>query len=191
MPTVVQDSRSRSATDPLRNFRFQININHTTPQGDRLVQLGFSTLDGINLEIQPLAYREGGFNTTPQKMPGQADYSPLTLTRGQTLNVPHVWNWITEIQAVIQGTGQMISGSNFRSDVDIFVLEHPYTRDRTRVPIKVRYKVYNAWPSSMSVSGLDAGGNAVNMEQIILQHEGWVPSYADKGAYDAPAIRLG
>lgn len=187
MPAVVTDSRSTVQTDPLRNFRYQVNINHTTPRGSRLVQLGFMTCDGINMETQVVAYREGGMNTTTQKMPGQSDYTPITLTTGIAPNKPHIWEWVEEIQAVVQGTGTSSPGGNFRADVDIFILQHPYTTSN-RVPVPLKFKVFNCWPSSLGVSGLDATGNAAMLDQIVLQNEGWKPSYASGYGVDAPAV---
>jgi phage tail-like protein len=186
MPAVVTDSRSNVQSDPLRNFRFQVNINHTTPRGSRLVQLGFMTCDGLNLETQVVAYREGGMNTTTQKMPGQSDFTPITLSTGKAPNKPQLWEWIEEIFSVVQGQGQQAPGGNFRTDVDIFVLQSPYTASN-RVPIPLKYKVFNAWPSSMGNTGLDATGNAVILDQIVLQHEGWRPSMARSFGVDAPA----
>lgn len=187
MPAVVTDSRSTVATDPLRNFRFQVNINHQTPRGSRLVQLGFMTCDGLNLETQVVAYREGGMNATTQKMPGQTDFTPITLSTGKAPNKPNVAEWIEEIFSVIQGQGAQSPGGNFRTDIDIFVLQHPYTASN-RVPIPLKYKVYNAWPSSLGNSGLDATGNALVLDQIVLQNEGWRMSIAKTYGTDAPTI---
>lgn len=181
MPQVVADSRSTLATDPLRNFRFLVQIPHNTPNGRSMTQIGYMTADGLNLETQVVAYREGGFNTTTQKMPGQTDFTPITLTTGVIVSRPHGYDWVNEIFAAIQGTGP--ASSNFRTDMFIYVLAHPYTR--TPVPAPLKYTVYNAWPSSFGNSGLDAGGNAALLEQMVLQHEGWVPSYATAWNVDA------
>jgi len=113
-------------------------------------------------------------HNTSQKSPGQSDFTPLTLTTGVILGRPHSWDWMREIFSVIAGQGP--TSSNFRADIDIFVLAHPFTTNP--VPAPLRFKVYNAWPSSFGVSGLDAGGNAVLLEQMVLQNEGWTPSYS-------------
>jgi hypothetical protein len=33
--------------------------------------------------------------------------------------------------------------------------------------------VYNAWPTSIAFSDLDAGANAIVVQQMTLAHEGW------------------
>ncbi len=189
MPATVVDSLSRTSviSDPLRNFKFLVNINHRA-NGRNLAQLGFMSVSGLNVETSVIAYRQGGYNTTTQKMPGQSDFTPLTMSRGVMVNTPHAYEWVRQIFSVIQGSGTYAprKGADFRCNIDIFVLAHPYTRNR-KVPIKLRFKVYNAWPASIGFSDLDAGGNAVMLEQMVIQHEGWRPSYApDPYMSDAP-----
>lgn len=190
MPATVKDSRASVATDPLRNFRFQVNINHTTSKGSMSVRLGFMTVAGLSMQTETISYRQGGMNTTVQKMPGQTQFPPLSLSRGMMVGRPDQLDWMKEIFSVVAGKGsgpnQSNGGRDFRSDINIYVLAHPWTRS-TAVPIKAKYKVYNAWPESLAWSDLDAGGNALIMEQMVLQHEGFGVSYAaSNDAKDAP-----
>lgn len=190
MPATVQDSRASVVTDPLRNFRFQVNINHTTANGSMSVRLGFMTVAGLSMQTETISYRQGGMNTTVQKMPGQTQFPPLSLSRGMMVGRPDQLNWMKEIFSVVAGHGggpnSRNAGRDFRSDINIYVLAHPWTRS-TSVPIKAKYKVYNAWPESLAWSDLDAGGNALIMEQMVLQHEGFGVSYASSNdSKDAP-----
>lgn len=122
-------------------------------------------------------------NTTVQKMPGQTQFPPLSLSRGMMVGRPDQLNWMKEIFSVVAGHG---SGRDFRCDINIYVLAHPWTRS-TSVPVKAKYKIYNAWPESLAYSDLDAGGNALIMEQMVLQHEGFGVSYAaSNDSKDAP-----
>ena len=191
MPEIVHDSRSSIATDPLRNFRFLVKIPHT-PAGlkSSLITLGFMNCAGLSVETSVIAYRQGGMNTTPQKMPGQSEFTPITLSRGVVVKTPQASRWVQEIFSVIQGGGDYApsKGKDFRTNIDIMVLAHPYTRD-TRVPVKLRFKVYNAWPQSLGFSDLDAGGNAVLMEQMVIQHEGWKVTYATD-PYSSEAAKI-
>ena len=190
MPATVKDSRASVATDPLRNFRFQVNINHTTSKGSMSVRLGFMTVAGLSMQTETISYRQGGMNTTVQKMPGQTQFPPLSLSRGMMVGRPDQLDWMKEIFSVVAGNGggpnPRNGGRDFRSDINIYVLAHPWTRS-TRVPIKAKYKIYNAWPESLAWSDLDAGGNALVMEQMVLQHEGFGVSYAaSNDSKDAP-----
>ena len=182
MPVVVKDSRSSIKTDPLRNFRFQVNIHHQTSRGNMAARLGFMTLGGLSVETDLIAYRQGGFNTTTQKMPGQTNFPPITLSRGMMVGTDDQYQWFKEVFSVIAGNGPKTkAGTDFRADIDIYVLAHPWTRS-TAVPVKAKYHVYNAWPQSLAYSDLDAGGNGLIMEQMVLQHEGFGLVYAADNA---------
>jgi len=188
MPATVKDSRSSIATDPLRNFRFQININHTTAKGNMAARLGFMTCAGLSVETDLIAYRQGGMNTTTQKMPGQTNFPPLSLSRGMMVAKPDSYLWFKEIFSVVAGAGTN-AGTDFRADIDIYVLAHPWTKG-TAVPVKAKYHVYNSWPQSLAFSDLDAGGNALIMESMVLQHEGFGIVYAaDNGKSDVAASK--
>lgn len=183
MPATVRDSRSSVKTDPLRNFRFQVNISHQTSKGNMAARLGFMTVGGLSVETDLIAYRQGGFNTTTQKMPGQTNFPPLTLSRGMMVGYGDQYEWYKEIFSVISGRGPSrgAAPTDFRADIDIYVLAHPWTRS-TSVPVKAKYHVYNAWPQSLAYSDLDAGGNGLIMEQMVLQHEGFGLVYAADNA---------
>lgn len=157
------------ATDPLRNFKFNVNIIHPNISG--FATMGFMTVSGLNITTEVIPYREGGMNTTTQKMPGQSDFAPITLSQGVAVGAGPMWSWVQELFTVMQGTGTGDPGKDFRATVDIMVLDHPVTTPL--VPVKAIYRVYNAWITSMAFSDLDAGANAVLMQQISLAHEGF------------------
>jgi phage tail-like protein len=164
------------ATDPLRNFKFNVNIMH--PKISGFANLGFMTVSGLNITTEVIPYREGGMNTTTQKMPGQSDFAPITLSQGVAVGSGPLWQWMQELFAVMQGTGTGFPGADFRATVDIMVLDHPVTTPQ--VPVKAIYRVYNAWPTSIAFSDLDAGANAVLMQQMSLAHEGFDFKLASK-----------
>lgn len=185
MPVTVSDSRSSIKSDPLRNFRFicqftKPNVTTADKKVYDLATMGFMSVSGLNVENAVISYREGGMNTTPQRMPGQSEFSPITLSRGVMVNSPHANAWLREIFSVIAGDGSFspAAGKDFRSNLDIAVLAHPYTAN-TSVPVKLRFRVFRCWPVSMGFSDLDAGGNSVLMEQMVLQHEGWLVNFAN------------
>jgi phage tail-like protein len=156
-------------SDPLRNFKFNVAIQHPTLSG--FVNMGFMTVSGLNITTEVIPYREGGMNTTTQKMPGQSDFAPITLSQGVIIGDGPMWQWTRELFTVMQGTGTGAPGQDFRANIDIMVLDSPVTT--SQVPVKAVYRVYNAWPTSMAFSDLDAGANAVLMQQISFAHEGF------------------
>lgn len=162
-------SLAHLATDPLRNFKFNVNIMHPNIPG--FATMGFMTVSGLNITTEVIPYREGGMNTTTQKMPGQSDFAPITLSQGVAVGSGPMWQWMQQLFRVMQGTGTGNPGTDFRATVDVMVLDHPVTS--SQVPVKAIYRIYNAWPTSIAFSDLDAGANAVLMQQMSLAHEGF------------------
>jgi phage tail-like protein len=139
-------------------------------------QFGFMNVQGLNVQIDVIAYREGGFNTTTQKMPGQADFSPIVMSRGVVYGNQVELAWLQQLFIVLQGTGSQTAGTEFRRTVDIKILDHPVTF--STVPVKAWFRVYNAWPTAVSWSDLDAGANALFINQMSLAHEGFDCKFA-------------
>lgn len=156
-------------TDPLRNFKFHVTIHHTQTSG--FLQMGFMSATGLNITTEVIPYREGGMNTTTQKMPGQSDFAPITLSKGLAVGDHAMMNWMRELFSVIQGSGTGGAGNDFRSIMDIKVKAHPVTKGP--VPTKAAFRVYNCWPNAVSWSDLDAGANAILIQQMTLAHEGF------------------
>lgn len=182
MPVTQKSSIAHLSTDPLRNFKFVVNIN---PPSGSTITIGFMSVSGLNITVDVIAYREGGYNTTTQKMPGQADFSPITLSRGVAVGDTTAIDWMSELFTVMQGTGSTAPGTDFRRTVDIQILDHPVTV--ASVPIKGWFRVYNAWPTSVAWSDLDAGANQLFINQLVLAHEGFGYTLASAiGNVDAP-----
>jgi len=180
------------ATDPLRSFKFNVIIPQAYQNGNPagIARFGFMSLSGLGVSIQPLTYREGGDNLTTRKLPGQADVNPLTLSRGLFATDDDNWLWMSNLFSAIYGDGvnPSITNSNpldFRSTAYINVLEHPNNTPsapgvkvgatypaQTNI-VKVSFKLYSAWISSIAYSDMDAGGNAVAVEQMSLNYEGF------------------
>jgi phage tail-like protein len=187
---VTQNSSiAHLATDPLRNFKFLVTF---LPPGAAAIPMGFMSVSGLNLTIDVIAYREGGYNTTTQKLPGQADFSPITLSRGVALITDGTfdYDWVSQLFTVAQGTGTSTDGEDFRWSVLIQILDHPVTA--ASVSVKAEFLVYNAWPTSIAWSDLDAGANQLFISQLVLAHEGFQFSLASGiGAVDAADLTAG
>lgn len=177
MSITQRASLANITTDPLRNFKFNVKI---TPDNGSSLTLGFMNVQGLNVQIDVIAYREGAFNTTTQKMPGQADFAPIVMSHGVMVGSTEDINWLKEIFAVLQGTGTGTATNDFRATVDIQVLDHPITPGN-QAPVKAWFRVYNAWPTAVSWSDLDAGANALLISQLSLAHEGFDVKIATQG----------
>jgi phage tail-like protein len=170
MTVLLKPSLSHLATDPFRNFKFRVRVHHPNIPG--FAKMGFMSVSGLSITTEVIPYREGGMNTTTQKMPGQSDFSPLTLGKGLAAGNGEMWRWMRQLFVVMQGTGTGSPAENFRFTTDIQVLDHPVT-DRNKLKVKAWWRVYNAWPTAVAFSDLDAGANAIVVQQMTLAHEGF------------------
>lgn len=204
MATVV-NNRSDINTDPIRNFRFLVIIKphaYNSSNGNQTnygsVALGFTSVSGLSVTTDSIPYREGGYNTTVHQLPGQTTFSPITLQRGVTLGNQSSSNWeaMQKLFVTVQGAGGLSSAmEDFRWDLEIQVLSHPLPglgsgngagSNVVSAPdhVAMRFNVYNAWITSLAYSDLNAGDNAILVEQMSLVHEGfdlhWAPNLATK-----------
>lgn len=173
-------SLSSPATDPLRNFKFQVAFQ---PASGPSVTMGFMTVSGLGMSIDTIPYREGGYNTTVQNMPGQASFQPITFTKGVMVGSQFQIPWVQQMFTVMQGTGSQKDGQDFRSTVTVSIIDHPVTTAQANV--YALFKIYRAWPTALSFSDLDAGANQLFISQMTLANEGWTPAVAAKIGTDA------
>ena len=191
MATVI-NNRSTLLTDPLRNFRFLVTFqpqstNATALQGLNNVTIGFTSVSGLAVTTDAIPYREGGYNTTVHQIPGQTSFTPLTLQRGVILGTKQNWDWMRNLFATVSANSSTRGvDQNFRCDLEIAVLSHPIPGAPSESAsttsgadhIAMRFKVYNAWPTTVAYSDLNAGDNALYVEQMSLVHEGFEINWA-------------
>lgn len=202
---MVQSVNNRGAlsSDPVRNFRFIVKFLPLTVSGDNgwkpEPQIGFTSVSGLAINTESIPYREGGYNTSVHQIPGQTTFSPVTFQRGVTIGSTQHWDWMKMLFQTITGTSYN-NNQAFRSDVEIAVLHHPVPYSTVKTTgygtgasegndgaalddkVMARFRLYNAWPTSIAYSDLNAGDNALMVEQMTLVHEG----LDMKWATDAP-----
>jgi phage tail-like protein len=199
MATVI-NNRSTLTTDPIRNFRFLVTFipqdtNNKALDGLKSATFGFTSVSGMAVQTDSIPYREGGYNTTVHQIPGQTSFTPITLQRGVILNTKQNWNWMRQMFATVQGGGTRGVGTNFRCDLEISVLSHPIPGSNPDAPVSgesdhvaMRFHVYNCWPTAVAYSDLNAGDNALFVEQMSLVHEGFDVNWAPSLTSSAPAF---
>jgi phage tail-like protein len=196
MATTAQSVNNRGSieTDPIRNFRFLVtfkNISATQPGWmSKQATMGFTSVSGLNISTESIPYREGQHNTTVQQIPGQTTFSPITFQRGVAIGSDRHWDWMRMLfRAANPSANQISAKSSFRCDIDINVLGHPVpyavgstsgygagldpTTQAADDPVVLRFRVFNAWPTSVAYSDLNAGDNALVVEQLTVVHEGF------------------
>jgi|SRR5580704_8637009 phage tail-like protein len=133
--------------DPLRAFNFKLMILGIT-------EAHFTQCSGLGIRIDPISYVEGG-SPVEHQIPGQAHYDPVVLQFGFTQS-RELWDWM--MSAVKQPVQ--------RKNVQILVL------DADGVTEKVRWTLYNAWPSAWRGAELNAmGPSRVAIHTLELVYE--------------------
>lgn len=179
MAGTTMSERTRQYADPLRNFKFQVEIFHYTDGLQKGIgDMGFTSVDGLNMSTEMIPYREGGWNTNPHKMPGMTDFSPVTLSSGVFYGKPGMWNLAKQMFAVQWGNGTIDMNSDYRFDMMIRVFDHPVTKGEGSA-VKgdtngavLAFQLYNAWVANVAYSGLNAMDNAILVSQMTIHHEG-------------------
>jgi phage tail-like protein len=135
--------------DPLRNFRFRLEIDQITQGYFSEVNIGDTTTEAID-------YREGTEPTHVRKLPGLTKYGNITLKWGVTDSM-ELYEWHKNI--VAGGIGDQ------RKTVKIVVIDEAGAD-------KASFLVSEAWPTKYDPSDLNGKGNEVFIELLELVNEG-------------------
>lgn len=137
--------------DPLRNFRFRLEI-------DGIQQAGFSEVTIADTTTDAIDYREGNEPTHFRKLSGLTKFANVTLKWGATDSLD-LYKWHASVVAL--GS----AGPNNRKKVTVIVVDEA-GKD------KARFVIADAWPIKYTPGPLTGKGNDVMIESIELVHEG-------------------
>jgi len=145
--------------DPYKNFRFRL-------KWDGKYVAGVSKVSALKRTTEVVEHRDGGDPTAMRKSPGNTKFEPLTLERGVTHDTEFE-AWASLVWRINNPTGAQIALKGFRKDL---LLELHNEAGQ----VALVYKVYRAWVSEFSaLPELDANANAVAIQSLVLQHEGF------------------
>ena len=157
--------------DPYKNFKFRVKWN------DKYVA-GISKVGALKRTTEVVEHREGADPSTVYKSPGQTKYDPIMLERGVTHDKEFEL-WANKVWTHALGGRNpdnfpqspdevSLSNLDFRKDIIIEMLNEAGQ-------IVIRYLVYRCWVSEFTaMPELDASANAVAIQSIQLQNEGWI-----------------
>jgi phage tail-like protein len=134
--------------DPLRAYNFKLLINNVT-EGH------FTSVAGLGVQVERIAYREGGNNSVVRAIPGRVTYAAVTLRYGLTAS-EELWSWLMSA----------VEGRVSRRNVSIVMLD---ASGSTEV---LRWNLINAWPQEWFGAPLDAMSQELAIESLVLAHEG-------------------
>jgi len=145
--------------DPYKNYRFLVYLGESVSP-----VAGVSKVTGMKRTSDVIEYKEGG-NAITLKGIGRTKYEPITLERGVTHD-PDFEDWANASQVLDKGSPKSSLG-DLRKTVRI-VLQNEAGQ------AVQQYIVYRCWVSEyQALPDLDAGGNAVALQHVKLENEGW------------------
>lgn len=156
---MAQFSVNPTRFDPYKNFKFRV-------KWDGRYVAGISKVSALKRTTEVVEHREGGDPSSKRKSPGQSKFEAITLERGVTHDAEFE-NWANKVWNFGAGSGSEVSLQDFRKDIIIDVMNEAGQ-------IVLSYKVFRCWVSEFqALPELDANANAVAIQTLKLENEGW------------------
>jgi phage tail-like protein len=163
--------------DPYKNFKFRV-------KWDNEYVAGISKVGALKRSTEVVEHREGGDPSSSRKSPGRSKYEAITLERGVTHDKAFE-QWANRVWNYGSGLGAEVALKDFRKDLIIEVYNEAGQ-------LVIAYKVFRCWVSEFqAMADLDANANAVLIQSLKLENEGWERDYditePTEGSFTEPA----
>jgi len=150
--------------DPYKNFKFRL-------KWDGRYVAGVSKCSPLKRSTEVIEHREGGDPSTSRKSPGRSKYEAITLERGVTHDLDFE-QWANKVWNFGSGAGAEVSLADFRKDVILDLFNEAGQK-------VLSYQLYRCWVSEFqALPDLDANANAIAIQTLKLEIEGWERDYA-------------
>jgi phage tail-like protein len=150
--------------DPYKNFKFRL-------KWDGRFVAGVSKMTALKRTTEVVKHRHGGDPSSSRKSPGRTEWEAITLERGVTHDVEFE-QWASKVWNLGAGLGAEISLKDFRKDIQVEV----YNEAGQKV---LAYNILRCWVSEyQALPDLDANANAVAIQHLKLENEGWMRDVA-------------
>jgi len=160
---MAQFSVNATRFDPYKSYKFRV-------KWDGRYVAGISKVSALKRTTDVVKYREGGDPSSERKSPGQTKYEAIILERGVTHDKDFE-QWSNKIWNYGSGLGAEVSLKDFRKDIIIEIYNEAGQ-------LAIAYKIYRCWVSEyQALPALDASGNAVAIQTLKLENEGWERDY--------------
>jgi phage tail-like protein len=160
---MAQFSVNAQRFDPYKNFKFRV-------MWDGVYVAGMSKVGALKKTTEVVKHREWGDPSSSRKSPGRTEFEAITLDRGVTHDKDFE-QWANKVWNYGSGLGAEVSLKDFRKDIIIEVYNEAGQ-------LVIAYKVYRCWVSEFQAQAdLDSNANAVLIQHIKLENEGWERDY--------------
>lgn len=161
---MAQFSVNAQRFDPYKSFKFRV-------KWDGRYVAGVSKVGALKRSNEPVEHREGGDPSTSRRSPGRNKFEAISLERGVTHDTEFE-KWANKVWNFGAGLGMEVSLKDFRKDLIIEVYNEAGQ-------LALAYKVFRCWVSEyQAIPDLDANANAVAIQTIKLENEGWERDYS-------------
>jgi phage tail-like protein len=156
---VAQFSVNAQRFDPYKNFKFRV-------KWDGRYVAGISKVGALKRTTEVVKHREGGDPSSSRKSPARTEYEPITMERGVTHDLEFE-RWANKVWNFGSGLGAETSLRDFRKDIILEIYNEAGQ-------LALAYRIFRCWVSEYQAApDLDANANAVAIQTIKLENEGW------------------
>ncbi len=149
--------------DPYKNFKFRV-LWSSEGGGNPVPVLGVSKVGALKRTTEVVSHRSGGENSTDHKSPGRTKYEGITLERGITHNLEFE-KWANLVHPYAGDSAMDLV--NYKKELVLEVMNE-------KGHVALRYFLHDCWVSEFTaVPDLDANANAIAIENIKIELEGW------------------
>ncbi len=160
---MAQFSVNAQRFDPYKNFKFRV-------KWDGKPVAGVSKVGALKRTTEVVRHREGGDPSSSRKSPGRTEYDAITLERGVTHDVDFE-RWANKVWNYGACLGAEVSLKDFRKSIRLEVYNETGQ-------LAIAYNIFRCWVSEFqALPELDANGNAVAIQHLRLENEGWERDY--------------
>lgn len=137
------------AVDPMRGYRFKVQI-------DGITKAGFREVSGLDAGTDSVDYRDGDDPTNIRKLAGLQKFSNITLKRGITSD-QDIWKWRL---AIMDGKIK-----DNRKNGQIILLDDEGKE-------AAEWTFTDGWPTKWTGPSFNATANEVAIDTLEIAHEG-------------------
>ena len=143
--------------DPYKNFKFRVIL-------DGKAVMGISKVGALKRTTEVVKHRDGGDNSTDRKSPGRTSYEGIAMERGLTHDLEFE-RWANLVHSYSGDPAMDLV--NYKKELTLEVMNE-------KGHVAKRYFLHRCWVSDFTaMPDLDANANAVAIESIKIELEGW------------------
>jgi len=156
MPTGFTVNAHR--VDPYKNFKFRVKNE------DGRTVLGVSKVGALKRTTEVLKHRNGNQNSHDSPSPGRSSFDGVTMERGITHDLEFE-RWANMVHPYAGDPAMDLV--NYKQELTLEVMNE-------KGHVALRYFLHACWVSEFTaVPDLDANANAIAIESLKIELEGW------------------